>query len=148
MAIMIREYRIAIDFDNVVHSYTSPWSHAADIADPPLRGAIAWLERLTSEGARVFLHTCRFTQDHPQAAGFLAADPATVELAVRTWLQVHGLSDAAAARITMWTHPGKPYADAYVDDKAVEFTGQWHTVATLKNIVAANKERRIHALGA
>lgn len=70
-----REFRIAIDFDNVVHSYTSPWSHAADIADPPLPGAIEWLERLAAEGARIILHTCRFTCWNPAAAGFIAGDP-------------------------------------------------------------------------
>lgn len=145
---MPREYRIAIDFDNVVHSYTSPWSHAADIADPPLPGAIAWLERLTSEGAQVFLHTCRFTQDYPQAAGFLAADPVVVEGAVRTWLQVHGLSAAAAARIVMWAYAGKPYADAYVDDKAIAFCGEYYGVDALRDIVAFHKRQRIEALGA
>ena len=57
-----REFRVAVDLDNVLHSYTSPWSHAADISDPPLPGAIEWLERLAAEGARIILHTCRFTQ--------------------------------------------------------------------------------------
>jgi hypothetical protein len=143
-----REFRVAIDLDNVLHSYTSPWSASANIEDPPLPGAIAWLERLAAEGARIILHTCRFTQWCPHAAGFISSDPHEVEDAVWTWLTKHGLSDVACERITFWTWVGKPYADAYVDDKAVAFAGDFYGVDGLKGIVAASKARRIEALGA
>ena len=143
-----REFRVAIDFDNVVHSYTSPWSASADITDPPLPGAVEWLERLADEGARIILHTCRFTAWNPDAAGFIAGDPIEVESAVWDWLKKHGLSDLACERITMWTWVGKPYADAYVDDKAIEFEGLYHDVGALRTIVELNKGCRVQRLGA
>lgn len=143
-----REFRVAIDVDNVLHSYTSPWSHAADISDPPLPGAIEWLERLAAEGARIILHTCRFTCWNPEAAGFIAGDPQQVEAAVWDWLTQHGLSDSACERVSMWTWVGKPYADAYVDDKAIAFCGEYYGVDSLRDSVAFHKRRRIETLGA
>ena len=47
----------------MLHSYTSPWSHAADISDPPLPGAIEWLEDMLigSNVSMVFVtHDRRF----------------------------------------------------------------------------------------
>src|SRR5690606_9529026 len=35
---------LAIDFDGVLHAYTSGWQGALEIPDPPVEGAIAWLE--------------------------------------------------------------------------------------------------------
>ena len=142
------EFRVAIDFDNVLHSYTSPWSASADISDPPLLGAIEWLERLAAEGARIILHSCRFTCWNPDAAGFIAGDPEDVEAAVWEWLTKHGLSDVACERVSMWTWVGKPYADAYVDDKAIAFCGDFYSVEKLKGLVAYHKRQRINELGA
>ena len=34
---------ICVDFDGVLHSYTSGWQGAGTIADPPVPGAIEWL---------------------------------------------------------------------------------------------------------
>ena len=58
------------------------------------------------------------------------------------------LSDLACERITMWTWVGKPYADAYVDDKAIEFEGLYHDVGALRTIVELNKGCRVQRLGA
>lgn len=38
-------YTVAVDFDGVLHSYTSPWVSASFIPDPPVPGAIEWLFR-------------------------------------------------------------------------------------------------------
>jgi len=35
---------ICVDFDGVIHSYTSGWKRIANIPDPPVNGAIDWLE--------------------------------------------------------------------------------------------------------
>lgn len=34
---------ICLDFDGVLHSYTTPWTNAWTIPDPPVPGAIEWL---------------------------------------------------------------------------------------------------------
>ena len=36
-------YTVCVDFDGVLHSYTTPWINAHTIPDPPVQGAIAWL---------------------------------------------------------------------------------------------------------
>ena len=35
---------ICVDFDGVIHSYKSGWKGVANIPDPPVKGAIKWLE--------------------------------------------------------------------------------------------------------
>ena len=34
---------ICVDFDGVLHSYTSGWRGAGNIPDPPVDGALEWL---------------------------------------------------------------------------------------------------------
>ena len=46
---MGKRYTIAVDFDGVLHSYTSPWQAAHVIPDPPVEGAIEWLMRIVEE---------------------------------------------------------------------------------------------------
>jgi hypothetical protein len=36
---------IIVDFDGVIHRYTTPWINARTIPDPPVEGAIEWLHR-------------------------------------------------------------------------------------------------------
>lgn len=42
-------YSIAVDFDGVIHSYTSPWTKAHEIPDPPVVGAILWLSQMVQD---------------------------------------------------------------------------------------------------
>lgn len=55
---MGKRYSIAVDFDGVIHSYTSPWVDAATIPDPPVEGAIEWLTAI-SEKFDVVIFTTR-----------------------------------------------------------------------------------------
>lgn len=41
---------ICIDFDGVIHSYTSPWQDVDIIPDPPVPGALKWLIQLCMDG--------------------------------------------------------------------------------------------------
>ena len=41
--------RILIDFDGVIHAYTSPWTAAAEIADGPVPGVIGRLRQLMDD---------------------------------------------------------------------------------------------------
>lgn len=45
---------ICLDFDGVVHSYTSPWIDASFIPDPPVPGALAFIKQ-TIEGHKYSL---------------------------------------------------------------------------------------------
>lgn len=46
-----QRYTLAVDFDGVLHQYTTPWSNAATIPDPPVDGAIAWLNETAARKA-------------------------------------------------------------------------------------------------
>ena len=71
--------RILIDFDGVLHAYTSPWTIAAEIADGPVPGAIAWLKRMMDEPE---LEPVIFTTRAATEAG---------KRAIYEWLDKHGL---------------------------------------------------------
>jgi len=86
---------VALDLDGVLATYNG--FHAAIGA--PLPGSAAFLRRLSALGWDAVLHTCRDAAD---------VDP---------WLREHGL------RLPVAT--GKPIASAYLDDRAVRFTGDW-----------------------
>ena len=50
---------ICVDFDGVLHSYTSGWKGMGRIDDPPVDGAVAWLAGLIEDGLRVAIYSSR-----------------------------------------------------------------------------------------
>lgn len=46
MSMSLRPKIICVDFDGVIHSYSSGWKGPRSIPDPPVEGAIEWLERI------------------------------------------------------------------------------------------------------
>lgn len=129
-----QRYTVAVDFDGVLHSYTSPWKNARTIPDPPVEGAIAWLAEI-SEKFDVAIFT---TRNHHWFGRW----------AVKAWLRRH-LWDHFWPWVNenvrdVWTHMDiddhadilarevlarcsfpshKPAALIYLDDRAVRFEG-------------------------
>ena len=123
---------IAVDFDGVIHSYTTPWTKAHEIHDPPVDGAIEWMWD-TLNGLR-----------QPSPSGGLA-DPSggwdvvivstrartwRGRLAMRSWLRSHagnlwhevmGARGIESVRVTAT----KVQALVYIDDRAVRFEGRF-----------------------
>lgn len=104
---------VCIDFDAVLHNYTH-WNGGR--LNEPIAGAAAATHRLIELDYVVILYTTR------------GADEIT------PWLKRYGFA---------WTHindnpeihgqnPGKPIADIYVDDRAIQFNGSWES--TLRDI--------------
>lgn len=98
-----RRMTIAVDFDGVLHSYTTPWSDAATIPDPPVDGAIEWLNEAVKQFA-VFILTTR-------------ADQPGANHAVREWLVRNGFT----GEVTITSK--KVPALVYIDDRAWRFQG-------------------------
>lgn len=92
-----RHRTIALDFDGVVHAYTSRFTPVP--ADPPRAGAKEFVEQLVAEGYRVVYHTAR-------------AGNASYVDHVLDWLKRY---DFPPGDVTAF----KPAAIAYVDDRAV-----------------------------
>lgn len=114
---------IAVDFDGVIHAYTSPWRGSSMyIDDAPVPGSIEWLTAMV-ETHDVFVFSCRLLdtkRDH-------------VANAMRVWLLAHGCPRYVAEAL-IFTHE-KPHADVYLDDRAMRFEG---TFPTREEIAAAS----------
>lgn len=97
-------YTVAVDFDGVIHSYTTPWERADIIPDPPVEGAIEWLLEIAKKFQVVI-----FTTRAATTAG---------RLAVLGWLRMRGVH-VQEDEITS----EKPAALIYLDDRAWRFEG-------------------------
>ena len=122
---------LCLDFDGVIHSYTSGWQGAGVIPDPPVPGAIAFLHEAVLH-FRVAIFSSRSHQD----GGIMA---------MRTWLETY-----------IWATPGfimhnppwfsaiewpieKPAAMVTLDDRAITFTGEWPSIESLLAFKPWNK---------
>jgi hypothetical protein len=98
-----QRYTVAVDFDGVLHAYTTPWIDAATIPDPPVDGAIEWLHEISERFDVVILTTRGRT---PEGCA-----------AVLAWLEEHGAP--APELVTAEKVP----ALIYLDDRAIRFEG-------------------------
>lgn len=138
---------VCIDFDGVLHSYTSGWQGESTIPDDPIPGALAWL-----------LDLVRDPRFDPQIYSSRSKSFAARH-AMRKWLTLHyvamldypgdseGVSgfavdlfsspeirklDLAKAIVGNIGFPtSKPPAFLSIDDRAVQFTGQFPTMQTI-----------------
>lgn len=111
---------LCVDFDGVIHSYTSGWQGPTVISDPPVPGALTWLWRAT-EWFDVQIYSSR------------SKEPGGPE-AMRTWMVKHA-ADVFDADHPMAYNVGneypisfareKPAAFLTIDDRAVCFEGDW-----------------------
>lgn len=121
---------LCLDFDGVVHSYSSGWKGADVIPDPPVDGAIAFML-----GALHHFDVVIFSSRSHQCGGLDA---------MRRWLKMH----ADAAWYETPAGPGledvrfaseKPAAMVSIDDRALTFTGEWPSIDVLKAFKPWNK---------
>lgn len=97
---------IAVDFDGVINSYRSGHTKGG-IFDPPVPGAIEWLEGLIQSPYKVVIYSGRLTDPNEKAV-------------MQDWLLRNGLSAGALAKLAF---EAKPIAVMYVDDRAWKFNG-------------------------
>lgn len=109
---------LCVDFDGVVHSYTSGWKGADVISDPPVPGALRWLWKAT-EWWDVKIYSSR----SKEASGCDA---------MREWVIAHSLEEFGEGHPMTWqeNHPidfchEKPTAFLTIDDRAITFEGDW-----------------------
>lgn len=114
---------LVLDFDGVLHSYTSGWRGAHIIPDPPVPGAIAFLKRaLTDFDVQIYS-----SRSH-QRGGINA---------MQDWL-LHHSDDPSLVEAIGWPD-AKPPAMVTLDDRALTFTGTWPAIETLKAFKPWNK---------
>ncbi len=124
---------LCLDFDGVVHSYTSGWKGPRIIPDPPVPGAIPFMHDALNCGWDVCIHSSR------SSAWF-------GRWAMRNWLYEQ-------AGMGYW-HPSpgeiglcevkfplyKPAAFITLDDRALTFIGQWPDLEAFKAFKPWNKK--------
>lgn len=121
---------LCLDFDGVIHSYSSGWKGADVVPDPPVEGAIAFML-----GALHHFDVVIFSSRSHQPGGTAA---------MRTWLRHHsggawyetpdgpGIEDVKFAT-------EKPPAMVTIDDRALTFDGTWPDLPTLRAFQPWNK---------
>lgn len=118
---------LCIDFDGVIHSYTSGWKGADVIPDPPVPGALEFID-LAIDHFRVAIFSSRSCQ------------PGGME-AMQAWLLLHWLEeerDNERFKDIEWPFE-KPAALVTIDDRALTFTGVWPDMQTIRDFKPWNK---------
>lgn len=116
---------LCLDFDGVIHSYTSGWKGADVISDPPVEGAMRFIWEAT-EHFRVAIYSSRSSQ-------------ISGRVAMKDWLTKHFRAHWAADRTTCddklaeieWPAE-KPPAMVSIDDRALTFDGTWPAIDALR----------------
>lgn len=116
---------LCVDFDGVLHSYTSPWAGAEVIPDPPVPGAFAFLA-----AAVVRFRVAVFSARSHQPGGIDA---------MRRWFAAHGLPGHALDALEFPTE--KPQAIVYLDDRGWRFDGTWPSLDELAAFQPWNRRK-------
>lgn len=116
----VQKYTIAVDFDGVIHGHSKGW-HDGTIYDPPVPGVAEALTKLR-ERFRVVVYSCR-SYDR-LFDGVL--EPNQVSQ-MTEYMNKHGIPFDE-----IYVGHGKPVAYLYIDDRAVQFNGDWR--ATLRDV--------------
>jgi hypothetical protein len=109
---------LCVDFDGVIHLYSSPWIDEFTISDGQVPGALQWLNK-AREWFEIHIYSAR------------SATPAG-RAAMRAWLYTQARNewpDDAAKPFELlhditFAHK-KPPAFLTIDDRAITFTGEW-----------------------
>lgn len=153
--------RILVDFDGVLHSYSSGWQGARVIPDPPVPGAIEWLCRVLANfdiaiyssrshhwGGRMAMK--RWLREHAAQTFFTGHD---LEIVWRLWSDIECVPPRhvsitehcwIAARHLVkrieWPRVKVP-AHLQIDDRAMMFTGAFPTVESIRRFRPWTKAR-------
>lgn len=109
---------ICIDFDGVIHSYTSGWKGIDQIPDPPVPGAIVAIMKYIDYGYDV----CIYSSRSKEQAGILA---------MIHWFLDNGMHRSDMDKLSFPTQ--KPPAWLTIDDRCICFNGQFPDTDEIDN---------------
>jgi len=126
---MPRGKTVAIDFDRTIAQYDGRFSPL--VLGEPMSGAAEFVQSLLNDGVLVWLHTCRTTVTNTvspwlgtgEFVDVAGTTQQEVVAALYQWLERHGMLG-----VEVWSGKGKPIADAYIDDRGINFAGDWDAV--------------------
>ena len=112
---------LCVDFDGVLHSYTSGWHGVDVVKDPPVPGAIEFLNKALDH-----FRVCIYSSRSKETSGILA---------MQNFLAING---AKVSELEWWSE--KPPAFLTIDDRAICFEGSFPAdPAALLNFKPWNK---------
>ena|SRR5713226_10540530 len=123
---------LCLDFDGVLHGYQSGWKGARNIPDPPVEGALLFMDEALDAGWDVVIHSSRSHYWFGVRA-------------MRNWLKLHagnmwndspGRLGLENVRFTIF----KPSAMVTIDDRAITFTGKFPELDMLRKFKPWNKK--------
>lgn len=118
---------ICVDFDGVIHSYSSGWKGVEVVADEPVPTALEWLEDMleVDSGVKPVIYSSR------------SKEPEGIK-AMKEWFAIHGMNHEKLERLEFPTQ--KPAAFLTIDDRAICFTGSFPSAEEMKNFKPWNKQ--------
>lgn len=122
--IEVQKWTIAVDFDGVIHGHSKGW-HDGTIYDSPVPGVAAALAKLR-ERFRILIYSCRAYDRIFDGIHEPSQAPQMAE-----YLDKHDIPYDE-----IYTGHGKPVAYLYIDDRAVQFNGDWRQ--TLRDVETFN----------
>ena len=115
---------ICIDFDGVIHSYTSKWTNPQTISDGPVEGAFEFIENCIKNNFQVWIFSSRLEYMDAQSHMF-------------DWFIKHGLNKEILHSLG-FTYEKVP-AILYIDDRGYHFQGTFPSIEFIKNFKPWNK---------
>ena len=123
------EYKstICVDFDGVIHSYTSGWQGASRITDPPVPGAFKFLHDCLSAFDEVYIFSTRCRGTRGRAA-------------IKNWIKNNSAmlwySDISGRGLECLEYSNtKVAALVYVDDRGFRFEGEFPSANYLRSLM-------------
>jgi hypothetical protein len=127
---------LCLDFDGVIHSYTSGWKGADVIPDPPVPGALLFMYE-AQEHFTVAVFSSRSNQPH----GVYAMKKYIRKYAIGMIDEGMFHDDPNLCWLDQIEWPTeKPAAFITIDDRALTFDGTWPSLETLKAFKPWNKQ--------
>jgi hypothetical protein len=133
---------LCVDFDGVIHSYMSGWKGARNIPDPPVSGAIEWLQSLVADQQDAFAprHLEFDVQIFSSRSRYWGG-----RSAMKRWLLANGMRRGEVEAIGFPLM--KPPAFLLIDDRAWTFTGTFPSVKQMQEFQPWNKPRKHPTIG-
>ena len=129
---------ICVDFDGVIHSYTSGWKGINIIPDPPVPGAIEWLIKHLPVPDAICAMAPPYEGPIVQIYSSRSAE-CRGRIAMKKWLVQHGLDRSYITEGVLKFPNAKPPAFLTIDDRAICFNGTFPTTEEMLNFTPWNK---------
>lgn len=136
----MRQQIIALDFDGTINSYKSGWTGPRNIPDPPVEGAIRWIENFMGEFCDYPEEWCAMA---PRGKYKLVIFSSRSRYwggkkAIKRWLIKHGMQPLLVKLIGFPLF--KPPSKVLIDDRVIPFNGTFPSFSDVDNFIPWNKK--------